>query len=264
MKAMNRENADLCIVFPMGMEAHPFLRRVQVLRRWKTGGATYRDVFFEGSVFMTVRCGIGPSKAAAAVRNLDRKPSVIINAGTAGSLVEDVNFSELVISCETLFGHEPNNVLTSSAPLVRTLAAACCSASVNHRIGRIATVNKPVFAKEDRERLHRLTGAQAVDMESHAIGEEAKKLGVPFVSVRVISDDLNSPPLPTHRDLKNMFRNPLGATAELKRFLQWKRFLINLRKSIQLLHPVLVGLVRTYRNEGACLAQQEKSLPPKD
>jgi adenosylhomocysteine nucleosidase len=250
MKAMNRENADLCIVFPMGMEAYPFLRRVQVLRRWKSGSATYREVFFEGNVFMTVRCGIGPVKAAAAIRNLDKRPSVIINAGTAGGLAPDVNFSELVISCETLFGHEPAKLLTSFEPLVQSLAAACCSAGVNHRIGRIATVNEPVFAREDRERLHRLTGAQAVDMESHAIGEEAKKLGVPFVSVRVISDDLNSPPLPDPRDLKNIFRNPLRAPAELKRFLQWKRFLINLRKSIQLLHPVLVGLVRTYRNEG--------------
>jgi adenosylhomocysteine nucleosidase len=253
MKAVNRENADLCVVFPMGMEAHPFLRRVQVLRRWKSGRATYREVFFEGSVFMTVRCGIGPAKAAAAVRNLDRKPSVIINAGTAGSLVENVNLSELVISCETLFGHEPSNVLQSSAHLVRTAAAACCSARVSHTIGRIATVSDPVFSREDRQRLHCLTGAQAVDMESHAISEEARKLGIPFVSVRVISDDLNSPPLPTHRDLKSVFRNPLGAPAELKRFLQWKRFLINLRKSIQILHPVLVGLVRTYRKENGFL-----------
>jgi adenosylhomocysteine nucleosidase len=253
MAAMNKEIADLCIVFPMGMEAHPFLRRVEVLRRWRSGGATYREVFFEGRVFMTVRCGVGPAKAAAAVRNLDREPSVIINAGTAGSLVTDVNFSELVISCETLFGHEPNNVLTSSGALVRTVAAACCEASVNHRLGRIATVNAPVLTREDRERLHCLTGAQAVDMESHAIAEEAEKLGIPFVSVRVISDDLDSPPLPTHHDLKNILRHPLTAPAELKRFVQWKRFLIDFRKSVQLLHPVLVGLVRGYRKENCLL-----------
>jgi len=233
----------------MGMEAHPFLRRVQVLRRWKSGAATYREVFFEGTVFMTVRCGIGPAKASAAVRNLDRRPRAIINAGTAGGLVRDVNFSELVISCETLFGHEPSNVLASSAPLVQTVAAACCSAGLNHRIGRIATVKTPVFSREDREQLHRLTGAQAVDMESHAIGEEASKLGVPFVSVRVISDDLNSPLLPTSRDLKNMLWNPLTVPSELKRFVQWKRFLVNFRKAVQTLHPVLVNLVRTYRKE---------------
>ncbi|MBI4965147.1 MAG: hypothetical protein HY913_17870 [Desulfomonile tiedjei] len=253
---MNRENADLCIVFPMGMEAYPFLRRVEVLRRWKSGGAIYREVFFEGNVFVTVRCGIGPVKAAAAVKNLDRKPSVIINAGTAGSLVKDVNFSELVISRETLFGHEPGNLLTSSGPLVQTVAAACLSAGVSHRIGRIATVNAPVFAREDRERLHCFTGAQAVDMESHAIGEEAKELGVPFVSVRVISDDLDSPPLPTHRDLKNIFRHPLSAPAELKRFVQWKRFLVNFGKAVHLLHPVLVGLVRTYRKDKPFLGPQ--------
>ena len=254
---MNRENADLCIVFPMGMEAHPFLRRVQVLRRWKSGSATYREVFFEGSVFMTVRCGIGPAKASAAVRNLDRKPGIIINAGTAGSLVQDVALSELVISCETLFGHEPSQVLTSSASLVQAVSAACCSASVNHRTGRIATVNDPVFSREDREQLHRLTGAQAVDMESHAIGEEAGKLGVPFVSLRVISDDFNSPPLPTYRDLKNVFRNPLKAPSELRSFLQWKRFLINLRRSIQILHPVLVCMVRSHRKENARVSGHE-------
>jgi len=256
MEPMNRENADLCIVFPMGMEAHPFLRRVQVLRRWKNGGATYREVFFEGSVFMTVRCGVGPAKASAAVRNLDRRPRAIINAGTAGGLAQDVKFSELVISCETLFGHEPSRVLASSALLVQTVAAACCSAGLNHRIGRIATVKTPVFAREEREQLHCLTGAQAVDMESHAISEEARKLGVPFVSVRVISDDLNSPSLPTSRDLKNMLRNPLTAPSELKRFVQWKRFLLNFRKAVQTLHPVLVDLVRKHQKENLFFESQ--------
>jgi adenosylhomocysteine nucleosidase len=254
---MNRENADLCIVFPMGMEAHPFLRRVQVLRRWKSGSATYREVFFEGSVFMTVRCGIGPAKASAAIRNLDRKPGIIINAGTAGSLVQDVSLSELVISCETLFGHQPNHVLASSASLVQAVVAACCSASVNHRTGRIATVDGPVFSREDRERLHSLTGAQAVDMESHAISEEARKLGVPFVSVRVISDDLNSLSLPTRRDVKDVFRHPLKAPSELKNFLRWTRFLMDLKRSIQLLHPVLVCMVRSYRKENAQVSGQD-------
>ncbi len=43
---MNRENSMMCMVFAMGMEAYPFLRRVEVTQRWRKGSATVQDGLF--------------------------------------------------------------------------------------------------------------------------------------------------------------------------------------------------------------------------
>lgn len=257
MVTVNRENANFCIVFPLGMEAYPFLRRVQVLRRWQKGKATYREVFFEGKVFLTVRCGMGPEKAAAAIRNLDSPPSVIVCAGTAGSLVSDLERRELIVSSETLFGHEPDDVLKSAAHLIRALSEACCREKLPHRVARLATVTKAVFPIEERQLLHAVTGAHGVDMESHAMSLEATRMGVPFASLRVVSDDFASPPLPDSRNFRQMWKRPTAIPAEMIKFLRWVTFLRDFRRAVELLHPVLVRLVR----EVSVHSLEEKSMP---
>jgi adenosylhomocysteine nucleosidase len=247
---VNRENADLCVIFPLGMEAYPFLRRVQVLRRWQKGKATYREVFFEGKVFLTVRCGIGPEKAAAAVRNLGCRPSVIVCAGTAGSLVPDLKRRELIVSSETVFGHEPREVVASAAHLVDALAEACCGEALPHRVARLATVTRAVFPIEERRMLHAATGAHGVDMESHAMNLEASSIGVPFASLRVVSDDFASPPLPDSRNFKAMWKRPATIPRELVKYLRWVTFLRDFRGAVEALHPVLVRLIRDTKATG--------------
>jgi len=228
----------------MGMEAHPFLRRVQVLRRWQRGKATYREVFFEGRVILTVRCGIGPEKAAAAIRNLDFAPAALVCAGTAGSLVSDLERGSLIVSSETLFAHESASVLESPSGLVDALVNACCAEHLPHRVARLATVTRAVFSREDRQLLHTATGAHAVDMESHAVSLEASKMSVPFASLRVISDDFASPPLPDKRNFRQIWKRPGSIPSEMLKFLRWATFLRDFRRAVEVLHPVLVRLIR--------------------
>ena len=76
------------------------------------------------------------------------------------------------------------------------------------KVARIVTARNAVFAREERQSLHNATGAVAVDMESHAIGVEATRRSVPFTSLRVISDDLDSTPLPDWRGAKELWSNP--------------------------------------------------------
>lgn len=235
-----------CIVFPMGVEAYQFLRRVEVRRRWKRGKATFRKVFFEGTEFSVVRCGMGPERAARAVRNLDEEPSAIICAGSAGGLVPDLKVGHIVVSSETVAGHDPADIVPGHDPLVKKVTAACCRENKHFRIGRLVTVGSAVFPREDRQRLHLETGAYAVDMESHAIAVEAMKRSVPFTALRVISDDLNSPPLPDYRDFRQMWRKPLELHRRLPELWRWRAFLKDFRRAVSVLHPVLVGVIREF------------------
>jgi adenosylhomocysteine nucleosidase len=248
--AVNKENSPLCFVFPMGIEAHQFIHRVEVRRRWKRGKATYREAFFEGSQLLIVRSGIGPDKAAAAVRNLDAAPSAILCVGTAGGLVPDLKIGDMVISSDTLFAHDPDNVCKCPQSVIEAIASACGGEHLACKVTRIVTSRNAVFVHEERRSLHETTGAEAVDMESHAIGMEATRLGVPFTSLRVISDDLDSPPLPDWRGFKELSRNPLELRQNLDAMLRWWTFLKTFRRVVGLLHPVLVRLIR---NSGKCL-----------
>lgn len=247
---MNRENPSLCIVFPLGMEAFPFLRRVQVLRRWKKGKATYREVFFEGKIFLTVRCGMGPERAASAVRNLECQPSALVCAGTAGSLVADLKRTELIVSSETVYGSSPESVLTSASPVTQALADACAMERFPYRVARLATVTQAVFPLEERRMLHSATGAVGVDMESHAMSLEASGLGLPFASLRVVSDDFASPALPDKRNFRQMWKRPRSVPRELLQYLRWASFLRDFRRAVEFLHPVLVRVVRDTGKSG--------------
>ena len=206
--------------------------------------ATYREAFFEGNRLLIVRCGIGPNRAGAAVRNLDIHPSAILCVGAAGGLVPDLKIGDLVISSGTAFAHDPRNVQPCAQPLIDALREACRRENLNCKVTRIVTARDAVFAREERQSLHKATGADAVDMESHAVGEAAMGLGVPFAAFRVISDDLDSPPLPDWREARNLWRNPFELRENLSAMLRWWTFLKTFRRVIGLLHPVLVRVIR--------------------
>lgn len=234
----------LCLVFPMGLELGPFLRRVEVKSRWNVRKATYREVFFEGRRLLLVRCGVGPERAAAAVRNLRVRPTAILSVGTAGALVAGISVGHLVVASETVSGNGASEQVRSSEELVTAVAAACRKIEAQYRVGPMVTVNDAVWLREDRERLHRQTGALAVEMESHAVSTEASRLGVPVASLRVVSDDISYPPLPDYRKLKHFWRRPAELPSTLAAVYQWWQFLRSLRSVVEVLPPVLVRMIR--------------------
>ena len=241
---MNRENGMMCIVFAMGMEAYPFLRRVEVTQRWRRGSATYRTVFFEGQQLMAVKCGIGPVKAQAALRRLDTRPSAILSVGTAGALTEGLKVGDVIVASETLTKDEAAAPLPCSTVLQEALGLACKKEGRFFTNAPLITMPKSVFRTNDRLRLHEATGAVAVDMESHALGREARNLGVPFACLRVISDDIHATSLPSKPHVAHVWRYPLKAPKMLMAIVQLRKFLRNFRAAIQVLPPILVRLMR--------------------
>lgn len=193
-----------------------------------------------------MRCGIGPERAAAAMKNVEAEPAAIISVGTAGALVQDLKCGDMTISSQTVFGHCPDDVLHWPDTLVSALARACVGAGVPHKIVRLATVKEAVLHPQGRLSLHERTGAQAVDMESHAIGMAAREMGVPFTSLRVISDDFSSPPITDRRGLKKIWQEPSQIPRRLKAGLRWWVFVRNFHSAVHLLHPVLVRLIRDW------------------
>jgi adenosylhomocysteine nucleosidase len=241
---MNRENNMLCIVFALGMEAYPFLRRVEVTQRWRRGSATYRTAFFEGRRLVAVKCGIGPAKAQTALRGLETKPSAILSVGTAGALAEDLRVGDLIVASQTLMGGGGAHPLPCSTGLQERLIQACEKEGLRFTDRSLITVPKPVFRTEDRLKLHATTGAVAVDMESHVLNLQARELGVPFACLRVISDDIHAASPPSKPNVRHLWRYPLRVPAMVVALMGVRKFLKTFRASIQLLPPVLVRFMR--------------------
>jgi adenosylhomocysteine nucleosidase len=115
--------------------------------------------------------GIGAQNAEKTVRDFlaDNKPARVLTCGFAGALISELSIGEVVFE-------------TDNAPLREKLIAAGARAVKFHCADRVATT-----AREKQE-LRRRTNADAVEMESGAIGGICRERQLPCATVRVISD----------------------------------------------------------------------------
>ncbi|TKC88472.1 phosphorylase [Trinickia terrae] len=111
----------------------------------------------------------------------------IVSFGTAGGLAPGLEPGSLIIAdaVDGPLGRIPIDAAWA-ARCVAALAATPIKASV--RRGTMAGVTAPVVSAEDKARLHRSTGALAVDMESHVAGAIAAAHGLPFIVCRAVVD----------------------------------------------------------------------------
>lgn len=241
---MNKEKYTFCFVFAMGVEAYPFLKRVETRRRWKVKHSTHREVFFEGKIHLVIRSGIGFDKALAASQSVVGSPDSMLSVGTCGALVHDLKPGDLLIASETILKENPNIRQKCDQSVVDALMKACSKAGFCYRVAPIVTAGKPVFARSDREKLHQTCGAHAVDMESHAIAIGASSIGSAFGVIRVVSDGIESPPLPNSAILKNWRKQLHKIPENIRPLIIWWKFLRTFHSSIKRLDSPLVELTR--------------------
>lgn len=134
-----------------------------------------------------VRCdGMGPASATRAARGLLFDGcETLVSFGIAGGLDPALTAGTVVVAdgVETDAGER---LPTDSAWRSRLLE--CLEGQVVTATGVMLGSGHVVAEAAAKRRLFEETGAVAVDMESHAVGEVAAANGVPFLVVRAISD----------------------------------------------------------------------------
>ena len=143
-----------------------------------------REFTFYRSEYAVVVCGgIGPEAARrtaeAAVVNCH--PELLISAGLAGALVSDLHVGEtifpaLVVDARDGSRHETaiRNAKLGHSPLARTVLVSS---------GEIASAAQ-------KQKLGKVYGAHAVDMEAAAVARAAQVHKLSFLVVKTISDEL--------------------------------------------------------------------------
>ncbi|UZN04665.1 5'-methylthioadenosine/S-adenosylhomocysteine nucleosidase [Cellulomonas sp. S1-8] len=204
LSALPGARVDAVVVTAMGVEASPFLDRASAVGdEVEVTGARRRVLDLGGPRVLLVTCGIGLVNAAtaAALALQGSGARVVLSAGSAGGMGLDVRVGDVVVGATTVygaadarvFGYAPGQVpgMPARFDADPALLAAAARLDVGELTVRTGTIlSSDVFVDAERVVGLRATfpDALACDMESTALAHTAHLAGVPFLSVRGISD----------------------------------------------------------------------------
>lgn len=179
----------IAIFAAMDTEVRAAIGWATPLRETEVGGYPVTEI--EGAV--VCRTGIGPRAIDAAAVTLERyEAAVVLSLGVAGGLSPKIDAGEVVV-CEAI-DHESHRTLQIDATvacdprLVEAAAAAARGMQLPTHTGASITVDEAAWGPAEKAAHHAWKGHDIVEMESYWIGEAAAKRGIPFLTVRTISD----------------------------------------------------------------------------
>ncbi len=195
------------IIGAMELEVSALKGQIKGITVKKKAGMEFCEGTIGGVKVVVVRCGIGKVNAALCVQILcdDFGVSHVINTGVAGSLNNDLNIGDILISKDavhhdvdvTIFSYKIGEVPQLGVrefPADRGLIEAAEKAikdnqpDLNYRVGRVASGDQFISSSEVKERIIKNFEADCAEMEGASIAHGAYLNGVPFVIIRAISD----------------------------------------------------------------------------
>ena len=201
---MNKK-AEIGIICAMQVEIEGYLSKMTEKAEITISGIRfYYGVLCEKTVVLAL-CGIGKVFAAMCAQTmiLEFSPECIINTGVAGTLSENISIGGTVIATEVL-QHDMDtsaigdpvglisgiNVieLPCSERIINIMASAAEELKLPYILGKIASGDRFVSAKDKKEWIKDTFGASACEMEGAAIGQVCYVNNVNFCVLRAISD----------------------------------------------------------------------------
>lgn len=133
-----------------------------------------RAGMWQGRDVLAIANGVGPERAAAAVRAVEAiSPSAFVSIGTCGALDPSLKPGDVFV---------PTEILGKDRKWI-----PCALSGPDAKRGRLISVTRIAATASEKSKL-RTTGALAVEMESDGVAGASDRLGVPFYCVRVVSD----------------------------------------------------------------------------
>lgn len=195
------------IIGAMELEVSALKGQLAGITTKKKAGMEFCEGQICGVDVVVVRCGIGKVNAALCVQILcdDFGVSHIINTGVAGSLNNDLNIGDILISKDavhhdvdvTIFSYKIGEVpqlgireFPADAGLISAAEKAIKDKQpdLNYRVGRVASGDQFISSSEVKERIIKNFEADCAEMEGASIAHGAYLNGIPFVIIRAISD----------------------------------------------------------------------------
>ena len=193
------------IIGAMELEVETLKAHMTTTRITTKAHVEFHEGTLNGTPVVIVRSGVGKVNAALCVQILAGLFGVtaIINTGVAGSLCNDLDIGDLLVSRDAMYhdvdchfvdypvGMVPGMPLAFEADDTLLAYAFAAAESVNPghtKIGRVASGDQFVCQTEQKARITAVTMAMCTEMEGTAIAQTAFRNAVPFVILRAISD----------------------------------------------------------------------------
>lgn len=197
----------LGIIGAMEEEVTGLKASMTVERQVRKASMEFLQGTLAGKPVVVVRCGIGKVNAAVCAQILvdEFGADAIVNTGIAGSLKNEINIGDIVLSTDALqhdmdatgFGYEFGVIPRMETSVFKAderlaaLAKECCE-RVNPDIsvfnGRVVSGDQFISDKAKKEWIAEHFQGFCTEMEGAAIAQTAYLNGVPFLIVRAISD----------------------------------------------------------------------------
>lgn len=198
----------LGIIGAMSVEVETLKSKMQDITVTEKAGMNFYEGVLENLPVVVVVCGVGKVNAAMCVQVLCDCFGVthIVNTGVAGSLSNELDIADLVISKDAMYhdfdchpindnyavGQVPGLPVLSfpaNETLIQLAYEAAETVQPGHnRIGRVASGDQFVCSAEQKAYIIQHTGAICTEMEGAAISHTAWRNQIPFVVIRAISD----------------------------------------------------------------------------
>lgn len=197
----------LGIIGAMEEEVAELKEKMTVEKTVQKASMEFLQGTLEGKPVVVVRCGVGKVNAAVCTQILvdEFRVDAIVNTGIAGSLKNEINIGDIVLSTDALqhdmdatgFGYEYGMIPLMETSVFKAdeklteLAKECCE-RVNPDIsvftGRVVSGDQFISDKEKKDWIAGQFHGFCTEMEGAAIAQTAYLNHVPFLIVRAISD----------------------------------------------------------------------------
>ena len=173
----------------------------------KIAGMDFYEGVIGGKDVVVVKCGIGKVNAAMCTQILADRYNVdaVINTGVAGSLNNDIDICDIVISTVaqehdmdvTALGYEKGiipdmdvSIFEADRKLVELTKKSAKEAALDVKVfeGKVVSGDQFISTHEKKESLKNSFGGDCAEMEGAAIAHVASLNNIPFLVIRAISD----------------------------------------------------------------------------
>lgn len=195
------------IIGAMDEEISQLVEKMTDVEQTEIAGMVFNKGKLTGRDVVVVRSGIGKVNAAMCTQILATYFHVdsVINTGVAGSLRNEINIGDVVLSTDTLqhdmdatgFGYKLGVIPRMETSVfeadkrLRELAKKSCSEvvpDIGVHEGRVVSGDQFVSDKATKARLIELFEGYCTEMEGAAIAQAAYLNKIPFLIIRAISD----------------------------------------------------------------------------
>ena len=196
---------DIGIIGALDDEVREIISRLTDRKTERVGNIEFNLGKLYGKSVVIAKCGVGKVFAAICAEAMIIKyaPALIVNSGVGGALDKtllplDIVFADKLVQhdMDTSAIGDPVGLISginrvffeTDKRALEVLTASAEKLEINYKIGAIATGDKFICAKDDKDRITAQFGASACEMEGGAIAHTAFVNDTPFVVVRAISD----------------------------------------------------------------------------